>query len=297
MGDDLLDRCHVPDAAPAARALARTTALVIGAHPDDAELLAPGVIAACRDDSQRWCTTVVCTDGSGSVAPPDEPELTGAALAARRAQEQREAARLGGCSATVLLGHASADLRAPAGARRLRAELAELAERTRPDLVVTHDPTDRHPTHVAVAAAVIDALRSLPAATRPARLVGSEGWRPLGWLPEADAVPLDVTGHEALAAALLGAHASQLGAKRYDLAAAGRRRSNATFADPRAADEATEVVLAMDLTATLDDDVDPVEAVAAIIDRFRRSSIDALAAAMAVGDRLATGGPGPDGDG
>ena len=287
-GPDLPGALHVPDGAPAPRALARTTDLVVGAHPDDAELLAPGVLAAAADDPHRWATVIVCTDGAGSVAPPGEPDLTGAALAERRAAEQRAAADLGRYGAAVLLDHPSRDLRTPAGAADLRAELAELVARCRPATVLTHNPADRHPTHVAVVAAVVDAVRSLPADERPTRLLGCEAWRDLDWLPDADKARLDVTGHEAVAADLLAAFGSQLGAKRYDRAAAGRRRANATFGDPHRADDATEVVVAMDLTPlVVDDDLDPVAWVTGHIDRFRAEVVDGLRAAW---------GPAADGD-
>ena len=216
------------------------------------------------------------------MAPADEPGLTGTALAERRAAEQRAAADLGRYGAAVLLGHASAALRTPAGAAGLRVQLVQLVARCRPGTVLTHNPADRHPTHLAVVAAVIDALRSLPVGERPARVLGCEAWRDLDWLPEADKVRLDVTGHEATADALLAAFGSQLGSKRYDLAAAGRRRANATFGDPHRADDASEVVLAMDLTPLVTDDgLDPVAWVAAAVDRFRDEVVADLRAAWA----------------
>lgn len=273
---------HVPDGVPVPDALARTTDLAVGAHPDDLEILVPGIIGACRDDPDRWFTGIVCTDGAGSVAPPDHPELTGEALAARRAEEQRDAADLGCYGALAMLGHPSAEVRTPAGAAALRAELSDLLDLTRPTTVCTHALVDKHSTHLAVALAAIDAVRALPPADRPRRLLGCEAWRGLDWLPDEDKVRLDVSGHEALAAELMACFRSQLGAKRYDLAVAGRRRANATLADPGTADTESEVVVAMDLTPLIADDaLDPVEVVSSAIDRFRDEALLALWAARA----------------
>ena len=53
---------------------------------------------------------------------------------------------------------------------------------------------------------------------------------------------------------LIGAFDSQIaGGKRYDLAAAGRKRANATFLDSHAVDRATAVEYAMDLTPLVRD--------------------------------------------
>ena len=52
---------------------------------------------------------------------------------------------------------------------------------------------------------------------------------------------------------LIGAFDSQIAAKRYDVAAAGRKRANATFLDPHAADQSTALEYAMDLTPLVRD--------------------------------------------
>ncbi len=79
--------------------------------------------------------------------------------------------------------------------------------------------------------------------------------------------PLD----PAIADDLAAVFASQIdGAKRYDLAAAGRRRANATMQAPRAVDQASQVVVAMDLSPLVHNpDIDPVRYVLAAVDRFR----------------------------
>ena len=73
-------------------------AMVIAAHPDDADFGAAGTAALLARDG--WDVRyVVATDGSkGSDNPSDTPER----LAATRAEEQREAARLLGLSRRTL---------------------------------------------------------------------------------------------------------------------------------------------------------------------------------------------------
>jgi LmbE family N-acetylglucosaminyl deacetylase len=261
---------HVPDGTDPAAALARTTDLAVVAHPDDLELAMPGVILACRDDPARWFTGVVCTDGAGSVLPDgvDDPGQ----LVAVRAAEQRAAADLGAMNAVVLLGRSSESVRSPAGSPDRVGfvdALALLLATGGATTVHTHNPADAHATHVAVATAVIGALRQLPVTARPAQLLGWEGWRDLDWLPDELRVVDDLTGRETAALDLARCHPSQLGPKRYDLAAQGRRRANATFANARKADTATEASVGIDLTGALDDHTDPTTFVLGAIDRFR----------------------------
>ncbi|MFN8039660.1 MAG: PIG-L family deacetylase [Acidimicrobiales bacterium] len=261
---------HVPDGIDVDAALARTTDLGIAAHPDDLELdLLPGVVH-CVDDPDRWFTGVVCTDGAGSVRVGPSVEMTDDELVAERWAEQCRAADLGRYGAVVGLGHASAHVRGD-GHDELVDQLVDLLLATRPMHVFTHNLADKHQTHLAVAAAAVQAVRRLDPADRPYRLVGCEGWRDLDWLPDGEKVLLDVSGFEDLADELAVVFASQIeGAKRYDLAAAGRRRANATMQEPRALDRATQVVVAMDLSPLVHNpDIDPVRFVLAAVDRFR----------------------------
>jgi LmbE family N-acetylglucosaminyl deacetylase len=196
-------------------------------------------------------------------------------LARLRIAEQEEAARTGGYAAMVQLGYPS---REAAGAD-LVADLAALLEVSRADTVYTHNPADKHPTHLAVFSSVLRALRSLPHGSRPKRLVGCEVWRDLDWMPDREKVRMDVTGHDLLAERLNSLFATQIaGGKRYDLAVVGRRRANATFAEPRAGDAAEQVILGMDLTPLLlDDTLDPVEFTCGFIRRFEEDVRTSLA--------------------
>ena len=122
--------------------------------------------------------------------------------------------------------------------------MSTLLRATQPQIVYTHNLADKHDTHVGVALRVIEALRRLDQAERPARLVGCEVWRALDWMVDPDKVLLDVSDHENLQSALLGVFDSQIvGGKRYDLASMGRRRANATYFESHGVDDTTGLVL------------------------------------------------------
>lgn len=256
----------VPGGAAATDALARTTHLGVGAHPDDLELMAIHGILACYGASDHSFTGAVVTDGAGG--PQADPPLDAAALRQVRRTEQKRAAELGRYGAQVLLDHPSSSVKDPTDARA-RADLVALLRATRPDVVYTHALTDAHDTHVAVALRLLEACRELESAERPARVLGCEVWRDLDWLDEADKVALPLVGHADLQASLVAVFASQLGAgKRYDLAALGRRRAHAVFSDARGADRHEGLVWAMDLTSLAHGSGDPLEHAQSLVRRF-----------------------------
>jgi len=267
----------VPDGRPLGEALARISDLAIVAHPDDLELLAVAGIGACVESDDRWFGGVVVTDGAGGAIQPG-PKGSPTDLVDRRAEEQRVAARLGGYSVVVMLGHTSAHVRSPLGQDELVEQLVEILETARPVNLYTHNLADKHHTHVAVGSAALKAVRHLPMPARPTRMVGVEGWRDLDWLLDADKVRMDVTEYADLAQQLAAVFTSQLEGKRYDLAARGRRHANATFFEPRAGDVAEQVIVAMDLTPLArNDDIDPLRFVTSAIERFRDDAEGVLA--------------------
>ncbi len=260
---------HVPDGTEATVALAAATDVGIVAHPDDIELLLAGPLLDCQADPKRSFVGVVVTDGAGSVRSPHHLALSDVEFAAVRAQEQCRAADAAGMGAVVLLAYGSDDVRGTGSARHeVVASIAAVVGAARPVRVHTHDPADTHVTHVAVAAAVIDALRSVGPTGQPEQLLGWEGWRSLAWLPEAYLHRSDLSGRVEEAMDLARHHASQMGPKRYDEAVPGRWRANATFTNPRHLDQSTAVAVAWDLTATLDPRVDPAVALAAVVGQF-----------------------------
>jgi LmbE family N-acetylglucosaminyl deacetylase len=261
---------HVPDGVGAAAALARTTHLAVAAHQDDLEIMAAdGILQAFRKPD-RWFTGVVVTDGAGSPRDGLYEAYTDEQMRQVRRREQRAASEIGEYAAVVQLDHQSATVKDPADGCVVH-DIAEILRAARPEVVYTHNLADKHDTHVAVALRAIAAVRLLPAAERPGRLYGCEAWRDLDWMPDEEKVAFDLSAHEDLQAALLGAFDSQIsGGKRYDLATRGRRRAHATYADPHRPDRATALSFAMDLTPLVTNpSLSPAEYVRGVLDRFR----------------------------
>ncbi len=260
----------IPDGQPPAAALARITHLGIGAHQDDLEFMAFHGIEACFHSEADWFGGVTCTNGSGSARIGAYAKFSDEEMMAVRRDEQRQAAILGRYAAMLQLDYPSKIVRDPADPR-LRDDLAAILAAARPRVVYTHNPADKHDTHIAVVVPVIQAIRTLPRELRPQAVHGCEVWRNLDWLPDAEKIVHDVGGHDNLAAALNGVFDSQIaGGKRYDLAVLGRRRANATFFESHGVDHSDALAFAMDLTPLAhDDSLDVVEYVTGFIDRFR----------------------------
>lgn len=139
-------------------------ALVIMAHPDDAEFGAAGTIA-------RWVEMgtdvryVIVTDGASGSA---DPAMTRERLAEIREREQRAACKELGVADVSFLGYADGYLEPTLEARR---QVAAEIRRHRPEAVVTLNPDVRwsssgyvnHPDHRAVGDLVLHAIN--PAAS------------------------------------------------------------------------------------------------------------------------------------
>ncbi len=270
-------RLFVPDHTPRPDCLARITHLGVGAHHDDLEFMAFHGIVECFGKADQWFGGVTCTDGKGSFRNGALAGLNSGELAQRRSDEQIEAARIGGYGAMIQLDHPSSLATNPADTT-LRDNLFQILRAIRPHIVYTHNPADKHATHLGVFSALLKALRSLPAAERPARLIGCEVWRDLDWIGDSEKIRMDVSGHEALAEKLNAVFVSQIaGGKRYDLAVTGRRAANATFHEPRQGDASTQILVGMDLSPLLrDDSLDPVEFTRGFIRRFENEVTAAL---------------------
>ena len=262
---------HVPEGSVSAEAaLTRTTHLCVAAHQDDIEIMAYHGIAACFGQADRWFSGVVVTNGAGSPRTGVYANYTDTEMQAVRVQEQRRAASVGEYSIQLQLAHPSNDVKQQ-NSPGLQADLATIFTLCRPQVVYLHNPADKHPTHVAVLLHALAALRALPPARRPQRVLGCEVWRDLDWLPDDEKQALDTSDRPNLASALLGVFDSQIsGGKRYDLAAVGRRVANATFHTSHVADRSSAITWAMDLTPLV---VDPERSIEAFtleaIDRFR----------------------------
>ncbi|MDD5704693.1 MAG: PIG-L family deacetylase [Kiritimatiellae bacterium] len=259
----------IPDGLPEPEALSRTTHLAVGAHQDDIEFMAFHGILTCYRQAGKRFAGITCTNGAGSPRAGVYTDCSDADMMAIRRGEQNEAARIGHYGFMAQLAYTSKELKDPVNPAPVN-DLEALLRSSRPEVVYTHNPADKHDTHVAVMLALIEALRRLPKTQRPQRLLGCEVWRDLDWMPDADKVALDVSGRDHLAMSLMGVFDSQIaGGKRYDLATMGRRRAHATYAESHGVDKVELLTYAMDLSPLLaDDSLDVGAYVADLIRRF-----------------------------
>ena len=266
----------VPGGGNLASALASTTHLGIGAHPDDLEIMAFPGICACRGQKNLRFSGVVATDGAGSPRSGSSEKLSTAELVKARREEQRNAAVLGGYATILQLAHPSSEIRG-AGRNALTADLLEILKDAKPKVVYLHNPADRHETHVAVLLASLAALRQLPPTDRPAEIYGCEVWGDLDWVPAERVIRLPCPAPADFGPSLLRVFRSQVDGKRYDLAAAGRRRAQATLADAYSADQAEEVVLALDLKPLVENPkVTLAEFVSSLTGEFQKQTLEKI---------------------
>ena len=261
---------YLPDGKAEDAALARTTHLGIGAHQDDLEIMAIDGILYCKGTKDTWFTGVIVTDGSGSPRAGTFADFSDEQIVEARNEEQKRAADMGAYGAQVLLGYPSAVVKDGNEAEPVE-DIEALLRAALPEVVYTHNLMDKHVTHVAVALRVIEAIRRLPRESRPGKLYGCEVWRDLDWLPDEDKVVFDCSAYEDLQRRLLEVFESQIaGGKRYDLAAMGRRRANATYFEPHQVDEVTGAVFGVDMTALIEDDaLDAGSFVAGFTEKFQ----------------------------
>jgi len=142
------------------------SAMVIVAHPDDAEFSCAGTMA-------RWALAgtrisyVLCTSGDVGIADSGMTRIKATEI---REEEQREAARITGVQDVVFLREPDGMLQPTL---ELRKKIVREIRRFRPEVVVTSDPTRvwsgnsyiNHPDHRAAATAALDA--TFPAAGQP----------------------------------------------------------------------------------------------------------------------------------
>jgi LmbE family N-acetylglucosaminyl deacetylase len=193
-------------------------ALVVFAHPDDAEFLCGGTVAGWS----RAGTEVhyVCaTDGSAGWNGPD---LGRDEIARTREREMRDAAEILGVAGVEFLGRVDGSLQADLSLRR---DVCREVRRRRPDVLVTFDPSMlwagrsyiNHPDHRAIGEAVL-AVVACDAPTRPQfpELL-DEGFEPYSvprlWLsgePRGSDLRVDIGETIDLKIKALKAHVSQI---------------------------------------------------------------------------------------
>lgn len=183
-------------------------ALAIGAHPDDVDF-------GCGATLAKWAaagtevSVLVCTDGSKGTWDPAADEAT---LVATRQREQRAAAAALGATGEVgFLGYVDGELESTLEAR---AEVAAWIRRTRPTVVLGHDPWKRYRLHPDHRHAGLLAVEGLVAARDPKFFPDQPDphHRPdalLLWEADEPDHVEDVTGHLPAKVAALLAHESQ----------------------------------------------------------------------------------------
>jgi LmbE family N-acetylglucosaminyl deacetylase len=186
------------------------SALAIGAHPDDVEFGCGGLLAKW---AAHGCTIhhLVCTDGSKGTWDPDADVVV---LAARRQDEQREAARrLAGDRAGEVrfLGRVDGELESDLATR---GEVARVIRELQPQVVLGHDPWKRYRLHPDHRHAGLLACDGIVAARDPHffREHGIDHHRPdalLLWEADQPDHAEDVTEFVGVKLAALAAHESQ----------------------------------------------------------------------------------------
>ncbi len=130
-------------------------AMVVFAHPDDAEIGSGGIVARWTDAGCE-VTYVLCTNGNSGTA---DRTLTPARLARKRAAEQKAAAGSLGVKNVVMLGYPDGGLE---DTRAFRGDIVRAIRKFKPGVVFTHDPhrtkSFQHRDHRVVGMATMDAV-------------------------------------------------------------------------------------------------------------------------------------------
>lgn len=190
------------------------SAMVIIAHPDDAEFTCAGTVAAW---AKAGChiVYVLCTDGNRGS---HEPGMTCERLAEIRRQEQRQACQTLGVEQVIFLGYDDGTLQPTL---ELRRQLVGAIRQHKPQVVITEDPTVlfyeddyiNHPDHRAAGQATLDAVApacelpllwpemGAPHRVKQVYVFGSND--PNCWVDTSETVELKITA--------LKQHASQMG--------------------------------------------------------------------------------------
>jgi len=145
-----------------------TTALVIAAHPDDADFGCGGTVALWTRRGVA-VTYVICTDGARGVMAMLPRVMAPEELRRTRRLEQAAAASVLGVERVEFLGYPDGELVADLALKR---ELVSWIRRIRPDVVICQnavrhytDLDSNHPDHLAAGKAAIEAI--YPAAHSP----------------------------------------------------------------------------------------------------------------------------------
>jgi LmbE family N-acetylglucosaminyl deacetylase len=132
--------------------------MVIVAHPDDAEFMSAGSVAAWTKAGKEVVYVLVTSGDKGS----EDPAIVPAELAARREIEQRNVCDILGVGSIEFLRHEDGTVTSDL---RLRKDIVRAIRKHKPSAVITQNPTVRwsgnyvnHPDHRATGDAAMDAV-------------------------------------------------------------------------------------------------------------------------------------------
>ena len=243
-------------------AVKATTHMSFGAHQDDAEIMAYHGIALCFLDPEKWFSSVIMTDGSGSPSEGGPySAFSKEQMGERRTEESWAVAMAGRYAFTGAMNYPSGVMKDRAQ-QKPTTDIRNLLLLSQPEVVYTHTPTDKHDTHVAVVGRTVRALRDLAKTGeyKPQRVLGCEVWRFNDWIDDADPhkVQLDTSALPNLREALLSIYDSQIagrgpGGNAYDLATVGLGHANAVYAQSHDVQEAQSVTNALNLMPLIED--------------------------------------------
>ena len=227
--------------------------LAISAHQDDIELMAFSGIYKSLKDPDYGFIAVVCSDGRNSPRLGQFADYTDEMMMDCRRKEQIQASEIGKYEELYFLDYTSEQCRK--SDNELVDDLVKIISEIKPEIIMTHNPMDKHDTHIGVAVHVIQALKVIKEKYIPAQILGCEVWRGLDWIDDEDKVVLDCGDEPQLQFDLLNVFVSQVvGGKRYDTAGVGRRYANATFFASHACDNYQMINYAIDLKPLVEND-------------------------------------------
>ncbi len=266
-------KIFIPDNKSIDIALKRTTQLCFAAHQDDTEFMAYHAIESSISNENEWFTSVIITDGGGSPRTGKYADFTDEDMKKIRITEQNTAAEIGKYSAQIQLGYPSKSVKA--NDKRVVEAIKQFILVCKPRVIYTHNLADKHPTHVASALRVIEALTELEASERPKQLIGLEVWRGLDWVIDKEKMVFDASAEPELAEKLMSVFDSQIvGGKRYDAAVMGRRKANATFLGDHEVDKMEYAIYGVDMTEVMHGRLSCEEFVSGLIDDFKSEVIN-----------------------
>ena len=121
--------------------------LAVGAHPDDIEILCAGTLAKYASQGHEIVMCHACTGDKGHFHIPNQ-ELA----ALRRKEAQLSASRIG--AESLCVGIPDCEI---FNDRPTLAKFIDMIRIARPDIIITHSPTDYMPDHVVTGQLVYDA--------------------------------------------------------------------------------------------------------------------------------------------